>query len=215
MDATSLRELVGADQRGLGAMELLAAGPIDERACAYLLGAAELIAGETAALANEWTTYGPTLAADDEAANATLDELVSETIFALPLTSSDNPMAAGQLAGARFALVGDGSSKGISPLLDDAVVEQLEADFDALAAIRGSTPRWPSSRPSRPTSSAIWGSRSSSPMLTATADAAARPVSAASYVAFRAAFGALAAFSAARFLWRGWVGQFTSPPPTT
>ncbi len=49
-------------------------------------------------------------------------------------------------------------------------------------------------------------------MLTATADAAARPVSAASYVAFRAAFGALAAFSAARFLWRGWVGEFYLSP---
>lgn len=137
VDATSLRELVGADQRGLGAVELLAPGPVDERACAYLMGAAELVAAETAALADEWATYGPTLATDDEAANATLNELVSETIFALPLTSSDNPMAAGQLAGARFALLGDDSSEGIAPLLDDTVVEQLEADFAALAANPG------------------------------------------------------------------------------
>ncbi|QQS24251.1 MAG: hypothetical protein IPM43_12680 [Actinomycetota bacterium] len=141
VDPDSLRELVGADQRGLGAIEILATDDPGDRECEYLVSAATLVADETTGLAADWDQFGPTLSVDDAAANAALTDIVSETLFALPLTSSDNPMAVGQLAGARWAMLGDdgatdngGGARGIAPLLDASVVDQLTTEFDAHAA---------------------------------------------------------------------------------
>jgi len=136
VDAASLRELVGADQRGIGAVELLAVAGADDRACDYLVAAATVVSDETRLLADDWIDFGPSLATDDAAANRALSEIVSETVFSLGLTASENPMRAGQLAGARWAMLGDDNgSAGVSPLLDAAVVERLTTEFDALAAL--------------------------------------------------------------------------------
>ena len=134
VDAESLRQLVGADQRGLGAIEVLASQP-DDRACSYIIGSVALIQEETAELAAAWDTFGSTLSTNDDAANGALSDIVSESLFALPSTGSDNPRADASLAGVRWAILGDGDAvAGIAPLLDDEVVAQLTTEFDAVAA---------------------------------------------------------------------------------
>ena len=137
VDAESLRELAGADQRGLGAVEYLAAGELDDRRCDYARGSAALVDEETSMLAAEWSTQGPTYASDEDAANDTLGNMVSETLFALAMVpdTADADVARAQLDGARWALIGDGGAHvGISPLLNDDVVDQLATEFDAAAA---------------------------------------------------------------------------------
>lgn len=148
VDAVALRDLVGADQRGLGAIEVLATDGPDDRGCEYLTGSATLVAEETEAVATEWETFGPTLSRDDASANDALADIVSESVFALLLVGSDNQVADAHLAGVRWAIIGpdrddrddsddsggDGGVDGIASLLDDQVVEQLRTEFDAVAA---------------------------------------------------------------------------------
>lgn len=133
VDAQSLRDLAGADERGLGAVEHLAAGEPTERTCAYAGAAAELAAEELAALATEWGEYGPSLADDDRSANTALRNIVSESLFAVDMAGDepDAPTSPHRLAGARWALLGDGEHAGISELLSATTVEHLRAEFEA------------------------------------------------------------------------------------
>ena len=138
VDATSLRDLAGADQRGLGAVEHLAAGEASERACEYASGATALVVEEGAALADEWTSFGPTLAGSEEQANDSLRDIVSGALRAIEMAGEEpgTPGAAARLAGARWVLLGDGNeNSGLAPLLADSTVEQLTAEFDAADAM--------------------------------------------------------------------------------
>lgn len=137
VDADSLRELAGADQRGLGAIDHLLAGEPTGQRCAYALGAADLVTEELAALAQDWESYGPGLSADDEGANAALRNIVSNSLFAVQMTidEPDPELDEHRLAGVRIALIGGEGTEpphdGISPLLSDELVEQLTAELDA------------------------------------------------------------------------------------
>jgi predicted lipoprotein len=133
VDAAALADLAGADQRGLGAIEYLTAFAPDDRRCEYATGLAELIEGELAALAADWLDYGPGLAAGDAAANMALQDMVSETLFAVR-TLKERPDAIGNdaiAAGIRWMLLGDDDSDGLAPLLTGDTVEQLASEFDA------------------------------------------------------------------------------------
>ncbi len=132
VDADSLRNLAGADQRGWGAVEHLATGEATERRCDYARGAAQLTADELAALAADWKTYGPGLASAD-AADVALRNIVSESIFAAQMVvdEPDPRLDAHRLAGIRLALLGGGTDQGIAPLLSDDVVERLRSELDA------------------------------------------------------------------------------------
>ncbi len=134
VDATSLRDLAGADQRGLGAVGHLAVGEASDRACAYAAGAAALVVEEGAALADEWASFGPTLAGSDEQANDSLRDIVSGALRSIEMAGEepDAPGADARLAGARWVLLGDGDQfVGLAPLLADSTVDQLTAEFDA------------------------------------------------------------------------------------
>ena len=136
VDADSLRELAGADQRGLGAIDHLLDGEPGERACAYATGAADLVDEEFEALASDWATYGPELAADDDAANDALREIVSEALFTVHMVTEDPDadLAQPMLNGVRWALLGvDGDEEhvGISSLLSEETRQRLD---DELAA---------------------------------------------------------------------------------
>jgi predicted lipoprotein len=130
--ATALRELAGGDQRGLGAVEHLARGALDDRRCDFAMGASELVAEEAEALAVAWAIQGPAYADDDP--TSVLGDLVSETLFALAaLPGADASAAHATVSGVRWALVGDDREGGLAPLLDETVVEQLVGELDAVA----------------------------------------------------------------------------------
>lgn len=132
VDAQSLRELAGADQRGWGAVEHLATGENTDRRCDYARGAAELSATELGLLADDWTTYGPSLAATD-AADVALRNIVSESIFAaqMAVDEPDPVLDTHRLNGIRLAILGDGPTEGIAPLLTDDLVDRLDGELDA------------------------------------------------------------------------------------
>ena len=133
VDAESLRDLAGADQRGWGTVVHLAEGDATERRCEYASGAARLTADELDALAQEWTTYGPGLSESD-AADVALRNIVSESIFAAQMVVDEPDPAFDdhRLAGIHMAVLGDGiSNPGLTPLLSDGVVERLTAALDA------------------------------------------------------------------------------------
>lgn len=136
VDADSLRDLAGADQRGLGALAVLVDGEPTERTCEYATGVAAIVADETAALAAAWVDFGPTLATDDATANMALRDTVSDALSAVRIVK-DDPEASGndgRVAGVRWLLLGDGDAPGLAPLLSDETVAQLTAELDAGAA---------------------------------------------------------------------------------
>ncbi|MEL6893919.1 MAG: imelysin family protein [Actinomycetota bacterium] len=142
LDATTLRDLYGADQRGLGAIDAVLASTVElnERQCEFLVANAGLVRAEAATLAASWEQFGVDAAADDAAANATIEAMVNEVLFALAALAdeADPAVTASTLQGIRFALVGapdpnDGPT-GIAALLDDAVAEQLGVELDAAIA---------------------------------------------------------------------------------
>lgn len=137
VDAQSLRELAGADQRGWGAVEHLVMGEPTERRCAYATGAATLVADELAALADDWVDYGPSLGADDEAANVALRNIVSESLFAAQMVTDEPDPALDEhrLNGIRRALLGTAPDEGITVLLSDDLTEQLASELDAADAM--------------------------------------------------------------------------------
>jgi len=136
VDAESLRELAGADQRGWAAVEHLADGEATDRRCDYARGAAELSATELALLAEDWTTYGPSLGEGD-AADVALRNIVSESIFSsqMAVDEPDPVLDIHRLNGVRLALLGDGVTDGIAPLLSDDLVGRLGAELDAVDAM--------------------------------------------------------------------------------
>ncbi|WP_040491958.1 imelysin family protein [Ilumatobacter nonamiensis] len=133
VDADSLRNLAGADQRGWQAVEHLVAGELTDRRCEYALGASQLTADELAAVADEWVEYGSAVAEDDEAANIALRNIVSESLFSVQMVIDEpNPDTdAVRLEGVRLALVGEDGTGGIAELLSDDLVERLTAELDA------------------------------------------------------------------------------------
>jgi len=137
VDAESLRELAGADQRGWGAVEHLVMGEPTERRCAYATGAATLAADELAALADDWLEYGPSLSADDDAANVALRNIVSESLFAAQMVTDepDPVLDEHRLNGIRLALLGTAADEGITQLLSDDLAERLAAELDAADAM--------------------------------------------------------------------------------
>ena len=82
VDPDSLRQTVGADQRGLGALAVLLGGEPDPRRCAYVLGIADMVAREAHALAEEWHGYGASLVSDESTANDAIRDIVSNATFA-------------------------------------------------------------------------------------------------------------------------------------
>lgn len=146
IDAVSLRDLYGADQRGLGAIEQLVdivdGSEPTGRECEYVAGSAELVAEEAAALSADWMVAGPQFAADEAAANESIEAMVNEILFGIVglADASDAAAASSKLEGMRWAILGDqmpGSRNagGISSLLDADVVEQLAAEFDAATGL--------------------------------------------------------------------------------
>ena len=138
VDSATLRDFVGADQRGLGALAELLAGVPDERRCAYALGIAGLVAEEAGAVADEWHDFGPGLVTDDSSANDVIRDLVSNTSFALRDAAMDPEpaYADGLVDGARWTMLGDDVASddgtgGLSPLLSDDVVDRLTNELDA------------------------------------------------------------------------------------
>lgn len=148
LDPNALRNLYGADQRGLEAIDQLIhlvgdSGPTD-RECDYARASAGLVAEEADALASEWSETGVAFGADDEAANEAIESMVNEVLFGLVTLENDPDadVATAKLAAMRWAFLGDpagstGNVEGIAPLLDDEVVEQLSAEFDAAAGLDG------------------------------------------------------------------------------
>ena len=97
LDFDRLARRIGADQRGLGAVELMLGAPgaedavlaelADERRCRYLTGIAEVIAAEAALLPGDWTVdfedggeYRAVFADPD---GRGLDDVVNATLFLL------------------------------------------------------------------------------------------------------------------------------------
>ncbi|MEM9516741.1 MAG: hypothetical protein AAGA42_17970 [Actinomycetota bacterium] len=135
IDATALRDLYGADQRGLGAIDAVLSDALDERTCEFVVANAELVRVEADALAAEWVDYGSTLGADDAAANEAIELMVNESLFALAAlrNEADAGVAGATLRGIEWAMVGDGTDTavGIAPLLDDDVAAQLAEQLAA------------------------------------------------------------------------------------
>ncbi len=148
LDAATLRNLYGADQRGLGAIDqlvdIVGDGDPAERECEYAKASAGLVAEEAAALAAAWSDQGADFAADDEAANDAIESMVNEVLFGLVTLENDPDVAAAtaKLAAMRWAILGEsnastGDVDGLAPLLDDEIVEQLATEFDAAADLDG------------------------------------------------------------------------------
>lgn len=135
VDATSLRELTGGDQRGLGSLEVLLASPPTPRRCDYARGLVGLVSEEGDALTEAWLTYGDEVAADDESANVALRNIISQSLFAVRMAAEpDDELADARLAGVRWALVGGGGHDGITALLSDDTVIRLTGELDAANA---------------------------------------------------------------------------------
>jgi predicted lipoprotein len=137
IDAVTLRQQYGVDQRGLAAVEVVLDGvegaPTD-RECGYTTALVQLVAEETRLLATDWVDFGPQQSADEGAANEALELIVNESLFAIDSMAREPASTDSiRLLGVRWALLGDGTegSSGISDLLDDDVVERLGAEFTA------------------------------------------------------------------------------------
>lgn len=143
VDAMALRERYGADQRGLGAIDVLLSAEPTATVCNDARANAELVDDEAVALSTEWQSTAAERSANDGAANTTLGSIVNEALFAL-MAAEQRPVdaARAQLAGIRSvfhastAVVStvDGDRLRLDALLDVAVVEQLRVDFDAALA---------------------------------------------------------------------------------
>ena len=102
--------MVGADQRGLGALAVLIAGEPDQRRCEYAHGIADLVAEEADAVADEWAEYGPALVTDDTTANDAIRDIVSNASLRVAGGgdgSGPSTIERGLIDGARLAMLGD------------------------------------------------------------------------------------------------------------
>jgi predicted lipoprotein len=137
VDAAYLRERVGADKRGLGALQVLTSEPPDPRRCGYALGVAELVAAEARNVADDWAEFGPAAVGDDAAANDAIRDIVSNATFALRDMEMDPPpepeVASGLLAGVQQAMLGDSEAdqqrRGLAPLLPDEISTRLSDEL--------------------------------------------------------------------------------------
>lgn len=146
LGATALRDLYGADQRGLAAVELLVEIVGDdvpsEHECEYAQSIVSLVEEEADALAEDWQTQGSDFAVDDDVAGETIESMVNEVLFSLTglEDEADDEVATAQLSAMRWALLGDDTvstrnTEGISALLDDEVVDQLDSQFAAASGL--------------------------------------------------------------------------------
>ena len=95
IDYDRLARRIGADQRGLGAVDYLLGSPgaadlddlADPRRCAYLAGTAEVAAAEAALLPADWTDdfegEGPYRAVFVDSDGSGLDDVVNDAVFLL------------------------------------------------------------------------------------------------------------------------------------
>lgn len=165
IDAAYIKDYVGADQRGLGAAELLLGGDVDSlpgRPCDYLRSAVVVADDEIGAVLALWTGGDAVeqLLADG------VDPLVNDALFLTrkmsdmelggalgtrsgtpdPEAIVEGPRGLGtqdglaRLAGLRAVLLGSDGAGGLAPLLSDELVERLDADLAAAAAAWSAIP---------------------------------------------------------------------------
>lgn len=165
VDAAYIKDYVGADQRGLGTVELLLGGDVDSltgRPCDYLRSAVLVADEEIQAVLALWTEGG----AIEMLAAGNVDPLVNDALFltrrmgdmelggalgalerdAEPEAIVEGPRGLGvedglaRLAGLRAVLLGTDGAGGLSPLLTDELVERLDADLTAAEAAWSAIP---------------------------------------------------------------------------
>ncbi len=165
IDAAYIKDYVGADQRGLGAAELLLGGDADSlagRPCDYLRSAVVIANDEVTAVLALWTGGDAVeqLLADG------IDPLVNDALFLTRKMSDmelgvalgtrggtpdleaivEGPLGLGvadgraRLAGLRRVLLGSDGAGGLAPLMSDELVERLDADIAAAEAAWAAIP---------------------------------------------------------------------------
>lgn len=165
IDAAYIKDYVGADQRGLGAVELLLGGDaasLAGRPCDYLRSAAVIANDEVGAVAALWTGGDAIegLLADG------IDPLVNDALFLTRKMSDmelgvalgtrggtpdleaivEGPRGLGvadglaRLAGLRGVFLGSDGTGGLAPLMGDELVERLDADIAAAEAAWAAIP---------------------------------------------------------------------------
>ena len=165
IDAAYIKDYVGADQRGLGAAELLLGGDaagLAGRPCDYLRSAVVIADDEVGAVAALWTGGGAVegLLADG------IDPLVNDALFLTrkmsdmelgvalgtrggtpdPEAVVEGPRGLGvadglaRLAGIRGVFLGSDGAGGLAPLMSDELVERLDADIAAAEAAWAAIP---------------------------------------------------------------------------
>ena len=110
IDYDRLARRIGADQRGLGAVDYLLGPPgaaalgelADRRRCAYLAGVAEVAAAEAALLPADWTAdfegEGPYRAVFADPDGTGLDDVVNDSVFLLEaITDLELGIALGEM----------------------------------------------------------------------------------------------------------------------
>lgn len=159
IDAAYIKDYVGADQRGLGTVELLLGGDaagLPGRTCDYLQSAVVVADDEMAAVLSLWTEGD----AIEVLTAGGVDPLVNDALFltrrmsdmelggalgALDRDADPEAIVEGarglgvqdglaRLAGLRGVLLGTDGAGGLSPLLSDELVERLDADLSAAEA---------------------------------------------------------------------------------
>lgn len=156
LDAAYIARFVGADQRGLGTVELLLGGEsqgLVGRTCDYLQSAAEVAASEVAEVLLVWQQSETV----SDFTDAGVDELVNEAVF-LTRRMSDTELGAAmgamgreadlqkivegpqglgvadgiaRLEGLRAVFAGADGSDGLAALLGDELAVRLDNDFVA------------------------------------------------------------------------------------
>lgn len=165
IDAAYIKDYVGADQRGLGTAELLLGGDaagLPGRTCDYLQSVTAVANKETEAVLALWTEGDAieTLAVDG------VDPLVNDALFLTRRMSDmelaralgtldrevdletivEGPRGLGvqdglaRLAGLRAVFLGTDGTGGLSPLLSDELVGNLDADLTAAEAAWSAIP---------------------------------------------------------------------------
>lgn len=135
LDYDTISKRVGADERGIQALEfLIKGGNLKEaRRCDYIKAIAETISKEANKIVTQWTqvdgdqpSYRDELVKDP---SMSLDAVVNDQINVLnKLTGTEFgwPGNAARLEGVEAVLVGSGSTKGLSPLLGNDLTERIK-----------------------------------------------------------------------------------------
>ena len=165
IEAAYIKDYVGADQRGLGTVELLLGGDaagLPGRTCDYLRSAASVANAEMEAVLGLWSEGD----AIDMLAADGVDPLVNDALFltrrmgdmelggalgaldrdAHPEAIVEGPIGLGvqdglaRLAGLRGVFLGTDGAGGLSPLLSDELAASLDADLSAAEAAWSAVP---------------------------------------------------------------------------